>query len=381
MALPIKDGAGADKSLKTSTDGSDLVPHHIAEGAVLGAVDETAPGSDTASSGLNGRLQRIAQRLSTLIGYFKAEDAAHTSADLGIMALGVRKDTAAASSGTTGDYEPLSLTSNGSLRAHIESTTAITPGTAPANLGKAEDAAHATGDVGVMALAVRRDTAAASSGTTGDYEPLQTNSTGSLRVHHEAALPTGSNTIGNIGTIATSVTPGTGPAHLGKAEDAAHASGDVGVMALAVRRDADTSLVGTDGDYAPLQVNATGAAKVADAAVLAAVQEGTVPLSALVSGSVSNTDGASTAVIAAQGSGVQTYLTDMTITNSSDTGVLVEIKDGSSTKWSAFVPAKGGITHRFASPLVGTANTAWNVDAASATTTIYASFSGFQVSS
>lgn len=34
---------------------------------ILGALTETAPASDTASSGLNGRLQRIAQRLTTLI--------------------------------------------------------------------------------------------------------------------------------------------------------------------------------------------------------------------------------------------------------------------------------------------------------------------------
>lgn len=34
---------------------------------LTGAVTETAPASDTASSGLNGRLQRIAQRLSTLL--------------------------------------------------------------------------------------------------------------------------------------------------------------------------------------------------------------------------------------------------------------------------------------------------------------------------
>jgi hypothetical protein len=37
-------------------------------GAVAGAVTETAPTTDTASSGLNGRLQRIAQRLTTMIG-------------------------------------------------------------------------------------------------------------------------------------------------------------------------------------------------------------------------------------------------------------------------------------------------------------------------
>ena len=37
-------------------------------GNTIGLPSETAPASDTASSGLNGRLQRIAQRLTTLIG-------------------------------------------------------------------------------------------------------------------------------------------------------------------------------------------------------------------------------------------------------------------------------------------------------------------------
>ena len=46
-----------------------------------------------------------------------------------------------------------------------------------------------------------------------------------------------------------------------KAEDSAHSTGDEGMMVLAVRRDADTSLVDTDGDYAPLQVNAGGQLK------------------------------------------------------------------------------------------------------------------------
>ena len=38
---------------------------------------------------------------------------------------------------------------------------------------RAEDAAHASGDHGVMALAVRTDAPAAKSDTDGDYEPLQ----------------------------------------------------------------------------------------------------------------------------------------------------------------------------------------------------------------
>jgi hypothetical protein len=63
----------------------------------------------------------------------------------------------------------------------------------------------------------------------------------------------------NIGSII----PGVGATDLGKAEDAVHASGDTGVQILAVRNDTLASLVDTDGDYAPLQVDASGALYVA----------------------------------------------------------------------------------------------------------------------
>lgn len=53
-SLPLPTGAALDASV-------------TAHNALLGAVNETAPASDTASSGLNGRLQRIAQRLTTLL--------------------------------------------------------------------------------------------------------------------------------------------------------------------------------------------------------------------------------------------------------------------------------------------------------------------------
>lgn len=48
-------------------------------------------------------------------------------------------------------------------------------------LGKAEDSAHASGDVGVMSLAVRQDTLAALA-ANGDYIPLTTDSLGRLNV-------------------------------------------------------------------------------------------------------------------------------------------------------------------------------------------------------
>ncbi|MDP3910547.1 MAG: hypothetical protein Q8Q14_09140 [Gemmatimonadales bacterium] len=53
---------------------------------------------------------------------------------------------------------------------------------------------------------------------------------------------------------------------LGKVEDTAAAADDVGVPALAVRQDVPESLVDTDGDYANLQVDATGQLRVGGAA-------------------------------------------------------------------------------------------------------------------
>ena len=51
------------------------------------------------------------------------EDSAHVSADPGIPAMAVRADTAAALSGTTGDYEPLIVDSNGKL--HVNGREAL----------------------------------------------------------------------------------------------------------------------------------------------------------------------------------------------------------------------------------------------------------------
>lgn len=46
------------------------------------------------------------------------------------------------------------------------------------------------------------------------------------------------------------------------AEDSAHTTGDQGRFVLAVRNDAESSLVDTDGDYAPFQVSSSGRLKV-----------------------------------------------------------------------------------------------------------------------
>lgn len=91
------------------------------------------------------------------------------------------------------------------------------------------------------------------------------NTLSSITVNSLPALSTGANTIGAVNIAAaqtlatvttlttltgtTTLTPGTGATNLGKAEDAAHVSGDTGVASLGVRT--DTLLVGTsaNGDY------------------------------------------------------------------------------------------------------------------------------------
>ncbi len=92
-------------------------------------------------------------------------------------------------------------------------------------------------------------------------------SAGQMQVDVVAALPTGSNAIGklaansgvDIGDVdVISILPGTAAANLGKAEDAGHTSGDVGVMALAVRNDSVAQLTNADLDYSPISVDLLG---------------------------------------------------------------------------------------------------------------------------
>ena len=95
-------------------------------------------------------------------------------------------------------------------------------------LTQAEDAIHASGDSGVMMLAIRQDTIAALA-ADGDYIPLTVDSLGRLRVRDAA----------------------------NQTEDAVAASGDIGTFMLAVRRDSPTSGA-ANGDYHELEVDALG---------------------------------------------------------------------------------------------------------------------------
>lgn len=75
----IKNASGANvtaalvENTGSAADADSLPTAFSTEGkALIGAAGETAPASDTASSGLNGRLQRIAQRITSLIALLPA---------------------------------------------------------------------------------------------------------------------------------------------------------------------------------------------------------------------------------------------------------------------------------------------------------------------
>ena len=137
-----------------------------------------------------------------------------------------------------------------------------------------------TGTVAVSAIA---GALPAGTNNIGDVDiasalPAGTNNIGDVDI--ASALPAGTNSIGTVilgaGTAAigklvandgvdigdvdvSSIVPGTGATNLGKAIQSAQGTTDTGVPALVVRNDTLADLSGADGDYAPLQVNASGA--------------------------------------------------------------------------------------------------------------------------
>lgn len=81
--------------------------------------------------------------------------------------------------GTLDGTEKVAATAANGLDVDV---TRVVPGTTATSLGKAEDDAHNSGDVGVAALAKRTDNAAVSSGTDGDYSTINVDSVGRLWV-------------------------------------------------------------------------------------------------------------------------------------------------------------------------------------------------------
>lgn len=201
----------------------------------------------------------------------------------------------------------------------------------------------------------------------------------------------GGNSITVDGAVTvSSLAPGTGATDLGKAEDSPHTSGDVGVLALAVRNDALASLTSTDLDYASISVDSSGRVNIAGQAAhdsatagnpitIAGVARVTSPsvvgigdvvnlLSTLMGRVVTSPyalpaqtnyedyDNAAasgdTTVIAAPVAGLRNYIGSITLSNAdTTTNSTITMKDGAAVIGKIFIPAATNLHMDFPVPL------------------------------
>jgi len=167
----------------------------------------------------------------------------------------------------------------------------------------------------------------------------------------------------------TRVVPGTGATNLGKAEDAAHTSGDTGVFALGVRNDAMATLTSNDGDYNPIATSKSGRLLVTPA-----------PSDTYVFGNASVAGTGDTSVVAAAGVGLKNYITNISVANTGSSATLITLKDGNagSTLWYTIAPAGGGSNIDLEVPIVTSSNTALYFACGTSSTTVYVSASGYK---
>jgi hypothetical protein len=295
----------------------------------------------------------------------------------------------------------------------------------------AEDDAHSTGNKGVMALAMRAAAPGDTSGTDGDYEPLQV-SGGKLWVQDsvvaqavadvETAVTTGGVTQVDHDATATGVQPlvGGGVASAA-APTSVSADGDAvlpwflrnGAQAINITAagalipgdatnglDIDVtriSAVAHDANTAenPVKVGFQAIAGLSGATLVAAadktygyagidgaqIMRPHCGLEDIVSGVAAITDGSSTSVIASAGAGVKNYITSAIIANSSATAVTVDIRDGAagSVKATFPVPANvSGVVCNLPVPLPFSADTAVCADPSAAASTVTVTLIGFK---
>lgn len=206
----------------------DIVSSALPTGAATAANQTTMIGH---LDGVEGLLTTIDGDTGALAAAVKAEDAAHQSGDTGIMALAVRQNSQS-DLGADGDYVPLTIDDSGGVRV------SIVAGAGSGGTAAADDADFTAGTTqGTPAMGVYESTPTAV--TDGDLGTI------GITENREVKVAVTSGGVAGI------------------AEDSAAAGGEEGVMVLAVRRDAASSGVGADGDFAALSVTSDGSLRTA----------------------------------------------------------------------------------------------------------------------
>lgn len=358
-----------------------------------------------------------------------AEDAAHVSGDPGVQALAVRKDTGASIAGSDGDYSPLQVDSSGNLRVNIAAGSS-------SGTEYTEDAASAADPAGGMLIARRRDTLSGTEvSADGDNIAVNATAKGEIYVKQTDAvpatqsgtwnitnvsgtvsLPTGASTEATLSTLNGKVTAcntgavvissgtvstitnvvhvddnagsltvdapvgtpvfvrlsdGTSaittlpvslasvPSHavtnagtfavqesggaltalqliddIVLAEDAAHSSGDKGVMALAVRKDTPTQLAGADGDYTPFISDSNGRIR---------VSHGAHNKTTVSTGGTASTSGNNT-LVAAGSAKLKVYAFSLSTTSTTAVTCIFQSGTGGSELWRVVLQAPSSVS-------------------------------------
>lgn len=229
--------------------------------------------------------------------------------------------------------------------APVDATNGLTvtsavliPGTAATNLGKAEDAVHASGDTGVFSLGVGNE-AQSTFASDGDYIAQ--------------AVDTKGNTL-NVGNIA-------------------HDGVDAG---------APVKMGGKATNVEPSAVSATGDRSnfITDMVGKQIILPYANPENFVMGTTAAITDTTSTSTIASAGGSLRNYITSIIVTNSHATvGTFVKILDGATIIWEGYAqPLGGGFTQSFPVPLRGTAATAVNTQCVTTGANVIASVAGYK---
>lgn len=155
------------------------------------------------------------------------------------------------------------------------------------------------------------------------------------------------------------------------AEDAAHATADKGVFTMGVRNDTVASFTSANLDYGPVATDNAGRTLTKPFAGEEARVEGYITL----------TNTSVTTLVAAAGTGLKNYITDVWIANTGSVTTLVTFSSGggSSVLGYTIAPAGGGSNLvGLATPIRTLANETFGIQAGSPTSILYATVKGFK---
>lgn len=154
------------------------------------------------------------------------------------------------------------------------------------------------------------------------------------------------------------------------AEDAGHTTADKGVFVLAVRNDAVASFTSANLDYNPIGVDSAGRS----------VTKPFAPEESRIEGYNSVVSTSVTTLIAAAGTGLRNYITDIQLANTGATTTLVTFRSGGGTSVLGYTiaPTGGGSNITFQTPMRTLPNETFDFQPTSASSILFVTVKGFK---